>query len=56
MPSLLQRLLKAYRPLYLRGVLLDGRFHLPAQVESRQVVSRRDAATVNPSSAQRASR
>ncbi len=30
MNTLLQRLVKAYRPLYLRGLLLDGRYRPPA--------------------------
>ncbi|MFC5527601.1 hypothetical protein ACFPPA_17795 [Rhodanobacter ginsengisoli] len=43
MNTLLQRLLKAYRPLYLRGLLLDGRYHPPAKRRADD-----PAATVSP--------
>lgn len=34
MSILIERVLAAYRPLYLRGLLMDGQYRLPAKPES----------------------
>ena len=36
----LQRILRAYRPLYLHGLLLDGQYRLPRQPPSDPVPAR----------------
>lgn len=46
MNTLLQRVLKAYRPLYLRGLLLDGQYRLPKSPAA-------DAAAATPPSRRR---
>ncbi|GLQ90661.1 hypothetical protein [Dyella flagellata] len=35
MSSFFDRVLAAYRPLYLRGLLMDGQYRLPAQPEEK---------------------
>jgi hypothetical protein len=34
MNDLMNRILSAYRPLYLRGLLMDGQYRLPAQQQA----------------------
>ncbi|GLQ91379.1 hypothetical protein [Dyella acidisoli] len=35
MSNLFDRILMAYRPLYLRGLLMDGQYRLPAKQEKK---------------------
>lgn len=35
MSNLIDRVLMAYRPLYLRGLLMDGQYRLPAKQEKK---------------------
>ena len=42
MSQLIDRILMAYRPLYLRGLLMDGQYRLPAAPEKTALEKRRE--------------
>ena len=45
MPFPLERILMAYRPLYLRGLLMDGQYKLPARPAPEAVVKQESTST-----------
>ncbi|MFC4525598.1 hypothetical protein ISN76_00145 [Dyella halodurans] len=45
MPFPLDRILMAYRPLYLRGLLMDGQYKLPARPTPETVVKQEGSST-----------
>ena len=45
MPFPLGRILMAYRPLYLRGLLMDGQYKLPARPAPEPVAKQEDTST-----------